>query len=95
MYKPVENRMAVEGQQMYEERYGSLDWEYFRDEYDDIRTICDVCDCDDRPRMGDDCDGRDDEEEDDDDDRIAYYERQGDEYVYYDEDEHELFREPV
>ena len=29
-------------------------------EYDDIRTICDVCDCDDCPRMGDDCDGRDD-----------------------------------
>ena len=29
------------------------------------------------------------------DDRIAYYERQGDEYVYFDENEHELFREDV
>lgn len=67
---------------------------YWNDDYDDVRTICDIMDsCSDCPRMGDDCDGRDDEE--DDDDRIAYYERQGDEYVYYDEDEHELFREPV
>jgi len=30
-----------------------------------------------------------------DDSRVAYYERQGDEYVYYDEDEHELYREPA
>lgn len=68
--------------------------DYWNDDYDDVRTICDIMDsCSDCPRMGDDCDGRDDEE--DDDDRIAYYERQGDEYVYYDEDEHELFREPV
>lgn len=28
-------------------------------------------------------------------DRVAYYERQGDEYVYYDENECELYREPV
>ena len=69
--------------------------DYWNDDYDDVRTICDIMDnCSDCPRMGDDCDGRDDEE-DDDDDRIAYYERQGDEYVYYDENEHELFREPV
>ena len=68
--------------------------DYWNDDYDDVRTICDIMDsCSDCPRMGDDCDGRDDEE--DDDDRIAYYERQGDEYVYYDEDEHELFSEPV
>lgn len=63
------------------------------DDYDDVRSICEINTCDDCPHMGDDCDGRGDEEEDD--DRIAYYERQGDEYVYYDEDEHELFREPV
>lgn len=86
----IENRMAVEGQRLYEERYGPLE-----DDYDDVRTLCDIMDsCSDCPRMGDDCDGRDDEE-DGDDDRIAYYERQGDEYVYYDKDEHELFREPV
>ena len=55
----------------------------------DVRTLCDIVDsCDDCPKMGDDCDGIPD-------DRIAYYERQGGEYVYYDEDEHELFREPV
>jgi len=55
----------------------------------DARTLCDIVDsCDDCPKMGDDCDGIPD-------DKIAYYERQGDEYVYYDEDEHELFREPV
>jgi len=34
-----------------------------------------------------------DEEEDD--DRVAYYERQGDEYVYYDSNECELYREPA
>lgn len=89
MTYPFENRMAVEGQRIYEDRYGPLE-----DDYDDIRTICDIMDnCKDCPRMGDDCDGKDDEE--DDDDRVAYYERQGDEYAYYDEDEHELFREPV
>lgn len=55
----------------------------------DVRTLCDIVDsCDDCPKMGDDCDGIPD-------DKIAYYERQGDEYVYYDEDEHELFREPA
>ena len=68
--------------------------DYWNDDPVDVRTLCDICECSDCPRMGDDCDGRDDEE-DDDDDRIAYYERQGDEYVYYDENEHELFREPV
>jgi hypothetical protein len=63
--------------------------DYWNDDYDDVRTICDIMDnCKDCPRMGDDCDGKDD-------DNIAYYERQGDEYVYYDENEHELFREPV
>ena len=60
----------------------------------DVRTLCDIMDsCSDCPRYGDDCGGKGDEE--DPDDRIAYYERQGDEYVYYDEDEHELFRESV
>lgn len=29
------------------------------------------------------------------DSRVAYYERQGDEYVYYDENECEIYREPV
>ena len=67
--------------------------DYWDDDPVDARTLCDIYDCSDCPRMGDDCDGKGDEE--DDDDRIAYYERQGDEYVYYDEDEHELFREPV
>lgn len=68
--------------------------DYWKDEYDDVRTICETMEsCEDCPRMGDDCDGKDFEE--DPDDRIAYYERQGDEYVYYDEDDHELFREPV
>ena len=81
---PFENRMAVEGQNIYEERYDPM-------ECDDIRTLCEICDCDDCPRMGDDCDGK----PDDDDDRIAYYEREGDEYVYYDENEHELYREPA
>ena len=67
--------------------------DYWNDDPVDIRTLCDIMDsCKDCPRYGDDCDGKDEE---DDDDRIAYYERQGDEYVYYDEDEHELFREPV
>lgn len=40
-------------------------------------------------------DAFDGDDQDDDDDRIAYYEKEGDEIVYYDEDEHELFREPV
>lgn len=65
--------------------------DYWNDDPVDVRTLCDIYDCSDCPRMGDDCDGKGD----DDDERIAYYERQGDEYVYYDEDEHELFREPV
>ena len=30
-----------------------------------------------------------------DDSRVTYYERQGDEYVYYDENECELYREPA
>lgn len=37
----------------------------------------------------------DEDEKEDDDNRIAYYERQGGEYVYYDENECELYREPV
>ena len=36
-----------------------------------------------------------DESYEDNDDRIAYYEKQGDEYVYYDENERELYREPA
>ena len=84
-----ENRMAVEGQRYQEELYGTPDWEFFADELDPIEDIvryCDVYECKDCPRMGDDCDGED---------YIAYYERQGDEYVYYDENDHELYGEPV
>ena len=33
--------------------------------------------------------------EEEDDDRVAYYEKQGDEYVYYDSNECELYREPA
>ena len=75
---------------------GSVVYEdgFWPEDYDDVRTLCDVMDsCSDCPRYGDDCDGEGGEE--DLDDRIAYYEKQGDEYVYYDEDERELFREPV
>ena len=86
MYRNFENRMAAERQRISEERYDPL-------EYDDIRTYCDIYSCDECPRCGDDCDGRDDEEEDD--DRIAYYEKEGDEYVYYDSEDHELYREPA
>lgn len=70
---------------------------WWDDEYDDIRSLCDIMDsCSDCPRYGDDCDGEFDDEEDDDfDDTVAYYERQGDEYVYYDENECELYREPA
>ena len=93
MYSEFENRMAVEGQRYQEELYGTPDEEFFADEYDDVVTYCDINKCSDCPRMGDDCDGKYDDEEDD--DRIAYYERQGDEYVYYDENEHELYREPA
>ena len=33
--------------------------------------------------------------QDDDDDRIAYYEKEGDEIVYYDSNECEIYREPA
>lgn len=71
--------------------------DYWNDDYDDVRTICDIMDnCKDCPRMGDDCDGMGDDDDDGfDESRAAYYERQGDEYVYYDENECELYREPV
>lgn len=45
--------------------------------------------------MEEDCWDESYEEEEGRDDRIAYYERQGDEYVYYDENECELYREPA
>ena len=32
-------------------------------EYDDIRTLCDINTCDDCPRMGDDCDGKEDDDD--------------------------------
>ena len=40
-------------------------------------------------------DAWDESYEEEDDDRIAYYEKQGDEYVYYDSNECELYREPA
>lgn len=39
--------------------------EYDPFEYDDIRTYCDIYDCKDCPRCGDDCDGEFDEEDED------------------------------
>ena len=59
MTYPLENRMAVEGQRIYEDWYGA-----FEDEYDDVRTLCDIYKCSDCPRYGDDCDGEFFEEDD-------------------------------
>lgn len=81
-----ENRMAVEGQREQEERYSVPDWEWFGDEPDEIVKYCDIYKCSECPRMGDDCDGED---------RFAYYEKEGDDIVYYDENECELYREPA
>ena len=86
MYSEFENRMAVEGQRYQEELYSLPDEEFFEDEYDDIVTYCDIYKCSDCPRMGDDCDGED---------RMAYYEREGDDIVYYDENDCEIYREPA
>jgi hypothetical protein len=86
MYSEFENRMAVEGQSYQEELYGTPDEEFFEDEYDDVVTYCDINKCSDCPRMGDDCDGED---------RMAYYEREGDDIVYYYENDCEIYREPA
>lgn len=86
MCKDFENRMAVEGQRFQEELYSLPDEEFFDDEDDDIVTFCDIYKCSECPRMGDDCDGES---------RFAYYEREGDDVVYYDENDCELYREPV
>lgn len=40
-------------------------------------------------------DAYDEDDSGEDDSRTAYYERQGDEYVYYDENECEIYREPA
>ena len=69
--------------------------EWWDDDPVDVRSLCDIYECSECPRYGDDCDGDPDEEDDDFDDTVAYYERQGDEYVYYDENECELYREPA
>lgn len=70
--------------------------EWWDDSYDDIVTLCDINECADCPRYGDDCDGMGDDDDDGfDESRTAYYERQGDEYVYYDENECEIYREPA
>jgi len=37
------------------------DFDYL--DYDDARSYCDINECDDCPRMGDDCDGEWDDEE--------------------------------
>lgn len=86
----IENRMAVEGQREDYEAQGIWDSPLF----DDCTTFCEIYGCKECPRYGDDCDG-DGTVEDDEDDRVAYYEKQGDEYVYYDENECELYREPA
>ena len=89
MYRNFENRMAVEGQREQEELYSLPDEEFFADEMDPIEDIvryCNIYKCSECPRMGDDCDGES---------RFAYYEREGDDIVYYDENEHELYREPA
>lgn len=67
--------------------------DYWDGYYDEYVSYCDIYSCSECPRYGDDCDGNGEEE--DEDDRIAYYEKQGDEYVYYDENECELYREPA
>lgn len=36
---------------------------YATDEYDDIISFCDIYECSDCPRYGDDCDGKADDEE--------------------------------
>lgn len=41
--------------------------DYWNDDYDDIRSYCDIYSCSDCPRYGDDCDGEWDDEEDEDD----------------------------
>ena len=82
-----ENRMAVEGQRYQEELYSLSDEEFFADEMDPIEDIvryCDVYKCSECPKMGDDCDGED---------RFAYYEKEGDDIVYYDENDCEIYRE--
>ena len=69
--------------------------EWWDDDYDRV-TLCDINECADCPRYGDDCDGMGDDDDDGfDESRVAYYERQGDEYVYYDENECEIYREPA
>lgn len=83
----IENRMAVEGQRYQEELYGTPDEEFFADEMDPIEDIvryCNIYKCSECPRMGDDCDGES---------RFAYYERQGDDIVYFDENDCEVYRE--
>lgn len=59
----IENRMAVEGQREQAERYSIPEREYFKDDYDLI-TFCDITDCKDCPRYGDDCDGEWEDEDD-------------------------------
>lgn len=51
-----ENRMVVEGERYWNERYMR------DDEYDRVR-LCDLYDCEDCPRYGDDCDGKEDEDD--------------------------------
>lgn len=51
-----ENRMVVEGERYWNERYMR------DDEYDRVRH-CDLYDCEDCPRYGDDCDGKEDEDD--------------------------------
>lgn len=50
-----ENRMVVEGERYWNDIYTRKDEE-------DLR-YCDVCDCEDCPRYGDDCGGKEDEDD--------------------------------
>ena len=60
----------------------------FRDRHYKLFTSCPAC----GSAIDDERDMWDESYEEDD---AVYYERQGDEYVYYDSNERELYREPV
>lgn len=70
---------------------GSFWHNHYDDDYweEGPPTYCELYKCEECPRYGDDCDGK----EENMDDKIAYYEKEGDEYVYYDENGCELYRE--
>lgn len=81
----IENRMMVEGLREDYERQRIWDSPLFDE---DCTQFCDIYGCSECPKYGDDCDGREEY-------MIAYYEKEGDEYVYYDENGCELYRDPA